>query len=158
MLVLGAAHADERSTIATVFTPVVRRDVTVVAARRRRRVRMSATIDRGTSIAGAVDPGTVLAALADPTRRDVLAAVAARAGTATATELAAGTPRHQAGDRQASLGVLTNAGLVTSARHGREARYRVVAGSLRPASDWIQRTEASWARRVDRLHEHLADR
>ena len=51
-----------------------------------------------------------------------------------------------------------NAGLVTSVRQGREARYRVVAGSLRPASDWIQRTEASWSRRVDRLQQHLADR
>ena len=103
------------------------------------------------------DAGRVLAALADPTRRDVLDAVAARAGTATATDLAAELPV----TRQAiakHLGVLTNAGLVASVRQGREARYRVVAGSLRPASDWIRRTEASWARRVDRLQEHLADR
>ena len=103
------------------------------------------------------DAGTVLAALADPTRRDVLDAVAARAGAATATDLAAELPV----TRQAiakHLGVLTNAGLVTSVRQGREARYRVVAGSLRPASDWIQRTEASWARRVERLQDHLADR
>ena len=92
------------------------------------------------------DAGTVLAALADPMRRNVLAAVAARSGTATATELAAELPV----TRQAiakHLTVLADAGLVTSARHGREARYRVVAGSLRPASDWIQRTEASWSRR-----------
>jgi hypothetical protein len=54
--------------------------------------------------------------------------------------------------------VLTNAGLVTSTRRGRKAHYRVVAGSLRPASDWIERTEASWSRRVDRLQEHLSER
>ena len=99
----------------------------------------------------------MLAALADPMRRDVLAAVAARSGTATATDLAAELPV----TRQAiakHLGVLADAGLVTSVRQGREARYRVVAGSLRPASDWIQRTEASWSRRVDRLQQHLADR
>ena len=72
---------------------------------------------------GRVDAGTVLAALADPTRRDVLAAVAARAGTATATELAAELPV----TRQAiakHLTVLADAGLVTSVRHGREARYQ----------------------------------
>ena len=78
-----------------------------------------------------IDAGTVLAALADPTRRDVLAAVAARSGTATATDLAAELPV----TRQAiakHLGVLAHAGLVTSTRQGREAHYRVVAGSLRP--------------------------
>ena len=102
------------------------------------------------------DAGTVLAALADPMRRAVLAAVAARAGTATATELATELPV----TRQAiakHLVVLAKAGLVASVREGREARYRVVAGSLRPAADWIDRTEASWARRVDRLQQHLAD-
>jgi len=118
---------------------------------------MSAAINRGTVDRGTVDPGTVLAALADPTRRDVLAAVAARAGTATATELAEELPV----TRQAiakHLTVLADAGLVTAARHGREARYRVVAGSLRPAADWIARTEASWGRRVDRLQQHFAER
>ncbi len=111
----------------------------------------------GTVGSPSVDAGTVLSALADPTRRDVLAAVASRAGTATATELAAELPI----TRQAitkHLAVLADAGLVTSVRHGREARYRVVAGSLRPAADWIARTEASWGRHVDRLQQHLAAR
>ncbi len=111
---------------------------------------MSAGIDRA-----GVAAGTVLAALADPTRRDVLTAVASRSGTATATELAAELPV----TRQAiakHLTVLADAGLVVSVRHGREARYRVVAGSLRPAADWIARTEAGWARRVDRLQQHLS--
>ena len=113
--------------------------------------------DTGTVDAGTIDAGTVLAALADPTRREVLAAVASRAGTATATELALELPI----TRQAitkHLTVLAEAGLVTSVRDGREARYRVVAGSLRPAADWIAHTEASWGRRVDRLQRHLADR
>jgi DNA-binding transcriptional ArsR family regulator len=113
--------------------------------------------DTGTVDAGTIDAGTVLAALADPTRREVLAAVAARAGTATATELALELPI----TRQAitkHLTILAEAGLVASVRHGREARYRVVAGSLRPAADWIAHTEASWGRRVDRLQRHLADR
>jgi len=118
---------------------------------------MSVIVTRDTGGRGRVDAGTVLAALADPTRRDVLTAVASRAGTATATELAAELPV----TRQAitkHLTVLAEAGLVTSVRHGREARYQVVAGSLRPAADWIARTEAGWGRRVDRLQQHLSDR
>jgi len=118
---------------------------------------MSAAVGRGNGDRGGVDAGTVLAALADPTRRDVLTAVASRAGTATATELAAELPI----TRQAitkHLTVLAGAGLVTSVRHGREARYRVVAGSLRPAADWIARTEDGWGRRVNRLQQHLSDR
>jgi DNA-binding transcriptional ArsR family regulator len=108
-------------------------------------------------MSGQADAGTVLAALADPTRRDVLAAVAARSGRATATDLASELPvTRQAISKH--LGVLVNAGLVTSVRQGREARYRVVVGSLRPASEWIERTEASWSRRVDRLQQHLSDR
>jgi len=102
-----------------------------------------------------IDAGTVLAALADPTRRDVLAAVAAGAGRATATDLSADLPI----TRQAvakHLGVLANAGLVTAERQGREAHYRVVAGSMRPAAEWIERTEASWGRRIDRLQHHLS--
>ena len=71
---------------------------------------------------GRVDAGTVLAALADPTRRDVLTAVAARAGTATATELAAELPV----TRQAitkHLTVLAEAGLVTSVRTDEAVRW-----------------------------------
>ena len=108
-------------------------------------------------MSSSIDAGTVLAALADPTRRDVLAAVVARAGRATATDLAADLPV----TRQAvakHLGVLADAGLVTAERHGREAHYRVVAGSMRPASEWIERTEAGWSRRIDRLQQHLSDR
>ena len=106
-----------------------------------------------------IDAGTVLAALADPTRRDVLATVAARSGTATATDLAAELPV----TRQAiakHLGVLADAGLFSSAgdRDANPTTAWWQARSAPPASDWIQRTEASWSRRVDRLQQHLADR
>ena len=140
MLVPGP-HVDDAVVDRQVFAPLDGRDVSVVATRRRRRVRMSVGDRSRNGRSRTVDAGTVLAALADPTRRDVLAAVAARAGTATATELAAELPV----TRQAitkHLTVLAEAGLVTSVRHGREARYQVVAGSLRPAADWIARTEA----------------
>jgi DNA-binding transcriptional ArsR family regulator len=93
--------------------------------------------------------GAVFSALADDTRRAVLTAVAVR-GTATATELTG----EVAVSRQAvakHLGVLADAGLVTSERSGREARYRVVPGALRPARDWIAASDAAWSRRLDRL-------
>jgi DNA-binding transcriptional ArsR family regulator len=98
--------------------------------------------------------GAVFAALADDTRRSLLSSIAASGG-ATATELAAASSI----TRQAiakHLAVLAEAGLVTSIRAGRETRYRVVPGSLRPASDWIGATDTAWSRRLGRLRQHLA--
>ena len=100
----------------------------------------------------------VLAALADATRRDALAAVAARSGTATATDLAAELPV----TRQA---IAKHLG---SARERRPRRVRAT-GTKKPATAWVCRLAAprlgldpthqpSWTRRVDRLQEHLADR
>ena len=99
------------------------------------------------------DVGVVFGALADGTRRRVLDAVAA-SGTATATELTAAVPV----TRQAvakHLSILEAAGLVECERSGREARYRVVPGSLSPAATWIESTEAGWAGRLGRLRRHL---
>lgn len=98
--------------------------------------------------------GAVFAALADDTRRALLASIAASGG-ATATELAAtGSITRQAIAKH--LAVLAEAGLVTSVRAGRETRYQVVPGSLRPASDWITATDTAWSRRLGRLRQHLA--
>ncbi len=99
-------------------------------------------------------PGAVFTALADETRRQLLASIAARGG-ATATELAAGTTI----TRQAvakHLAVLAAAGLVAPVRAGRESRYQVVPGSLRPAGDWIATADAAWSRRLGRLQRHLS--
>lgn len=100
--------------------------------------------------------GAIFGALADDTRRDVLAAVARRSG-ATATDLADQLPI----TRQAitkHLAVLRDAGVVTTEQHGREVRYRVVPGSLRPASDWIESTETQWQRRLARLRRQVRSR
>lgn len=98
--------------------------------------------------------GAVFAALADDTRRSLLHAVAARGG-ATATELAteAGITRQGVAKH---LAVLAEAGLVTAERSGRETRYEVVPGSLRPAGDWIAAADAAWSRRLGRLQQRLA--
>lgn len=91
----------------------------------------------------------VLPALADPTRRAVLAGLAARE-TATATLLA--------GDlsitRQAvvkHLAVLADAGLVESAREGREVRFRVRAAPLRETASWLAAQADAWDGRLAAL-------
>jgi DNA-binding transcriptional ArsR family regulator len=97
--------------------------------------------------------GAIFGALADDTRREVLAAVARRSGS-TATDLADLLPV----TRQAitkHLAVLREAGLVTTEQHGREVRYRVVPGSLRPAGDWIATAESQWQRRLSRLRQQV---
>ena len=81
-------------------------------------------------------------ALADPTRRAVLRDVAEQ-GPRTATELAADLPV----SRQAiakHLAVLHGAGLVTSARTGRETLFTATAGPLAEAGQWLDRTGRAW--------------
>jgi DNA-binding transcriptional ArsR family regulator len=98
--------------------------------------------------------GAVFVALADDTRRSLLASIASSGGT-TATELAVGsTITRQAIAKH--LATLAEAGLITAAREGRETRYRVVPGSLRPAGEWIATADAAWTRRLGRLQQHLA--
>jgi DNA-binding transcriptional ArsR family regulator len=91
------------------------------------------------------DPlGQVFSALADPSRRHVLGYLAEN-GTATATELTGELPM----TRQAvskHLATLSDAGLVTGERAGRETRYRLTeAGS-------------EWDDRLDALKRHLGRR
>jgi DNA-binding transcriptional ArsR family regulator len=100
--------------------------------------------------------GAVFAALADPTRRAVLREVAER-GPVTATELAARVPV----TRQAiakHLGVLTDAGLVTPARAGRENRFTAAAGPLADAERWLREAGTAWDDRFGRLEERLRRR
>lgn len=98
--------------------------------------------------------GAVFAALADDTRRALLDAIVRRGG-ATATELATDAGMTRQGVAK-HLAVLAEAGLVTSERAGRETRYTVVPGALRPAGDWIAAADAAWSRRLGRLQQRLA--
>jgi DNA-binding transcriptional ArsR family regulator len=96
-----------------------------------------------------VDPVDVFAALGDPTRFAVFRAIAA-AGPVTATELAGELPV----TRQAvakHLTVLREAGLVTCAREGREARYAPAEAGLEVATRWLADAGAQWDRRLARL-------
>jgi DNA-binding transcriptional ArsR family regulator len=97
--------------------------------------------------------GAVFSALSDATRRSVLGEVA-RAESVTASELAETMPV----SRQAvvkHLQVLGRAGLVTSARDGREVRYSFSAAPLADAARWMAEEGAAWDKRLERLRKLL---
>ena len=103
--------------------------------------------------AGAAEPDHIFDALADATRRAVLRAVADE-GPITATELAARLPV----SRQAvakHLDVLRDAGLVSSARNGRDVRFTFDAAPLADAVAWISAVGARWDRRLADLQRRL---
>ncbi len=90
----------------------------------------------------------VFGALADPTRRHLLSALADH--PATATELAGGLPV----SRQAvikHLNALSEAGLVSRRRAGREVRYSVTPAPLSSAVSWIATVGAQWDDRLAAL-------
>ena len=100
--------------------------------------------------------GAVFAALSDPTRRQVMRALSER-GAVTATELAAGLPvTRQAVTKH--LHALSQAGLVTSERKGRETRYRLTPRPLAAAMDWIVEVGSRWDERLESLKAHLSPR
>ncbi|MFD1695768.1 ArsR/SmtB family transcription factor [Roseibium aestuarii] len=87
-------------------------------------------------------------ALADPTRRAMLSRLAER--PCPVTELAAPTGlslptvmRH--------LGVLEDAGLITSAKDGRVRTCALVPEALTPARTWLDEQRALWSARLDRF-------
>jgi DNA-binding transcriptional ArsR family regulator len=53
------------------------------------------------------------------------------------------------------LGVLAQAGLVTSEKVGRVRTYQLVPGALAPAGEWISRQRLPAERRLDRLGDFL---
>jgi DNA-binding transcriptional ArsR family regulator len=99
------------------------------------------------SDAGALDD--LFGALADPTRRSLFRALVER-GPQTATVLADDRPL----SRQAvvkHLQALVDAGLATSARDGREVRYRATSEPLAGVVQWLVEASPQWDRRVERL-------
>jgi DNA-binding transcriptional ArsR family regulator len=91
-------------------------------------------------------PDEVLAAMADLTRRQLLTVLAVR-GPATATTLAGDLPI----SRQAvakHLAVLSQAGLVTSSKHGRDVRFEVRTAGLSETAAWLARLAGEWDSRL----------
>jgi len=92
---------------------------------------------------------TVLSALADPTRRQVLETLASYPA-ASASALARELPI----SRQMvlkHLAVLSESGLVSSARTGREVLFRVRSTPLTETADWLESLAAQWDSRLAAL-------
>lgn len=93
-------------------------------------------------------------ALADPTRRQLLASL--EGGDRTLSELAKPLPITLMAV-QKHVRVLEEAGLVTTAKHGRSRHVRLRAHGLERASDWVQQARKRWAAAFDRLEQALAE-
>jgi DNA-binding transcriptional ArsR family regulator len=99
---------------------------------------------------------SVFSALSDPSRRQLLEALAGRE-EASLSELAAGLPvTRQAVSKH--LAALSEAGLVTASRSGRETRYRLTPKPLAEALAWMERVGSQWDERLARLRGHLEQR
>jgi DNA-binding transcriptional ArsR family regulator len=96
---------------------------------------------------------SVFSALSDPSRRKLLETLAARE-SASLTELASQLPvTRQAVSKH--LAALAQAGLVESARTGRETHYSLTPQPLDAALAWMERIGDRWDERLARLREHL---
>ena len=103
--------------------------------------------------AGEERVGAIFGALADPTRRHLVEALASAPG-ATATGLSSSLPI----SRQAvakHLGVLNQAGLVSSHRSGREAQFELDAQPLAEAVAWLSAVGGEWDQGLGRLRRLL---
>lgn len=98
----------------------------------------------------------LFAALGDPTRATILDRLS-REGRLTLSDLARGAPiSRQAVSRH--VGVLTDAGLVTACRQGREVHLSVRPEALAPAADWLAQIGAAWDDALDHLAQQVEER
>ena len=92
-------------------------------------------------------------ALSDPSRRAMVERLAR--GPASVSELA--RPFGMALPSVVQhLGVLEDAGIVSSAKVGRVRTYQLTPGALNPAAEWISRQKLPAERRLDRLGTYLS--
>ncbi len=94
------------------------------------------------------------AALSDATRRGVLEQLGRR--DASITDLAATFGMTLTG-MQKHVGVLEQAGLVTTAKVGRVRTCKLGPQSLGEAAAWMERYRATWASRFDALDAVVAE-
>jgi DNA-binding transcriptional ArsR family regulator len=90
----------------------------------------------------------VFHALGDPTRRQVVERLVS--GPATTSELAGPFGMSLPSFTQ-HLGVLEDAGLVTSTKQGRVRTYRIAPAALELADGWLAEQRRLWERRLDQL-------
>jgi DNA-binding transcriptional ArsR family regulator len=94
----------------------------------------------------------VFGALADPTRRAVLASL--RRGERSVGRLAEPFGMSLTGFIK-HLAILEEAGLIERRKSGRVVNCRLRGGALKSALEWLERHEAFWNARLDRLGEFL---
>ena len=93
-------------------------------------------------------------ALADPARHAVVQALSE--GPASVPELAQPFDMALPSVTQ-HLGVLEDAGLISSRRKGRRRIYALNPSALKQAEDWMATARQHWETRSDRFDAHLAD-
>ena len=91
-------------------------------------------------------------AVAHPVRRQIVTALAS--GEMAVRDLADRLPVTRPAVSQ-HLRVMLDVGLVTQQRVGREHRYRLHPQRLDEIRFWLETLDASWARAMHRLGEHL---
>ena len=96
------------------------------------------------------DVDTVFWALADATRRQVVEQLAT--GPQSTSVLAGAYDMSLPAFTQ-HLGVLENAGLVSSEKSGRVRTYRLVPETLARAGHWLDQQRQIWNQRLDQLDE-----
>lgn len=108
---------------------------------------------QATTAASDTEIGAIFAALADPTRRHLVRSLAAEPGT-TATKLAATLPiTRQAVSKH--LQMLGRAGLISTHRRGREARFELETAPLADAVAWLGAVGADWDGKLANLQRLL---
>lgn len=96
------------------------------------------------------DVDRVIGALADPTRRQILQMLGAEGRGLSASALAGRLPVSRQAVAQ-HLGVLQQAGLVSSERSGREVLFSVQPSALEQTASWMTRLAETWAERLQLL-------
>jgi len=92
-------------------------------------------------------------ALADHHRRHLLDSLAQKDGQ-TLTELCAHLPMSRFGVMK-HLGILEEAGLITTRKAGREKRHYLNPVPMQQVADWVEGYRQLWEERLDRLEEIL---
>ena len=94
----------------------------------------------------------VYAALADPTRRGIVERL--RSGSLSVSALGEPLPMTLAAVGK-HITVLEQAGIITTAKHGRVRSCSLVPAALSGATSWLTDHEAFWNERLDALTDHL---
>jgi DNA-binding transcriptional ArsR family regulator len=93
---------------------------------------------------------STLSALSDPTRRAILERL--RLDSATISELASAAGISLTGLKK-HVGVLEEAGLVSTEKRGRTRHCRLGPQRLEDASRWIEEYRRGWEQRFERMEE-----